>query len=1117
MAETAGILMGFIALATNALRRKQRQNRPQDDNSGIVQLYGSDSANIDICFVHGLAGDRIRTWDWVDEESKETHSWPAEFLPLDAEADQLNVRILSYGYKSFAPTPEYLTQRTLYRHSQSLLSELASFRKDCSDRPIIFVGHSLGGIVIKSALIFSSQDKDPNILALSISTTGIVFLGTPHNEKISSLDQLEWPRTIAKIVEFAKVGNPSLVKHLENQSLSLQSRLQPFKALSDNISIVSYYEEIPNSISNIVVPKPSMRSSYGDRMDIIHASHRDMCRFNSRENPDYKKVSRELLRLCHESTERSRDNWEKRKRTRGEAPIDYIERVQSAEAEEQIPNITGLDDFRVYDSYLPPRNKRFIGRTEELESLRKTLLEECSLPQSSTCATINLYGPVGMGKTEIAQEFAHSHRDRFTSVFWIPATSRQSIEQGLVEIANTLRQQLHGPSSKIFSEILNESPSKAEIKKDQLDQTLKAVMEWFQSTENSEWLVIIDGLEHVGDHDIMRCIPRTTCSHGHCIITSRRPIAWNFVQPHQIHPFKPDESFSLLKATTGLSDANERDLDKLSRSLQHIPLALNAAASYISKTHTTIQRYMQLFQASVDVGKAKPATSLENELTRIEKLLQNTSNNVPNASKLQQPLSLKIFQVCCALKMESVCLSIFVSSSFTRKYPGNTMVAIGELEHNSLVALTEDQRYLITQNVVLEHSCRLLTDDQRQYASQIACESAVSAAKSLQELRDEDNSVDASFAECDLASVMSRCYQLIEANIHASHNWEIDLDLMGRICEKQGRTEDAIKYYNMLVSQNGGNVSITRRAKMRLAMTRRASGDDVRAECEELIQPNDDGLSESIASMSEEQFLGDEVDIEALKLLKDMAHEKSTPEEELAISKQIVAVQEYRLGHKHLGTLDAVQQLAKDLAEVGFFDEAEANMRRVLLSYENMAGANYIKTTEAYEVLASIRLRQGKYDDARELFNRALHNHLERLGRDHPTTQKCWSQLGQVYDKQGRFDVAGMVYDKCIAVLNATQGEDHPDVLRVRGYKAENLANRNLYDEAEKELRAMLKLMETNESLHHESDRRRTAMQLVDILKKDPSADDAPVLANKVEELEFRYELDPHRRIGWIY
>lgn len=352
-----------------------------------------------------------------------------------------------------------------------------------------------------------------------------------------------------------------------------------------------------------------MRSSYGDRMDIIHASHRDMCRFNSRENPDYKKVSRELLRLCHESTERSRDNWEKRKRTRGkfypytfqilinnallgEAPIDYIERVQSAEgmetappkvsrillmktsAEEQIPNITGLDDFRVYDSYLPPRNKRFIGRTEELESLRKTLLEECSLPQSSTCATINLYGPVGMGKTEIAQEFAHSHRDRFTSVFWIPATSRQSIEQGLVEIANTLRQQLHGPSSKIFSEILNESPSKAEIKKDQLDQTLKAVMEWFQSTENSEWLVIIDGLEHVGDHDIMRCIPRTTCSHGHCIITSRRPIAWNFVQPHQIHPFKPDESFSLLKATTGLSDANG----------PYLPSPMNFELANISRT-----------------------------------------------------------------------------------------------------------------------------------------------------------------------------------------------------------------------------------------------------------------------------------------------------------------------------------------------------------------------------------------------------------------------------------------------------------------------------------------------------------------------------------------------------
>ncbi|KAI1207405.1 uncharacterized protein F4807DRAFT_434469 [Annulohypoxylon truncatum] len=1118
MAGSYAILVGFTAILTHILRRKQRRDRPRDDNTGIVQLHGSDNANIDICFVHGLAGDRTGTWEWADDNSKETHSWPAEFLPQDIEADRLNVRILSYGYKSFAPTPEYLTQRTLYRHSQSLLLALANLRKDCPDRPLIFVGHSLGGIVIKSALIFSSQDKSPDLLALSVSTTGIIFLGTPHNETMPTLDQLKWPRILANIVDLTKVGNPSLVKHLEKQSLSLQSRLQPFKALSDNISIVSYYEEASTTLPHIIVPKPSTKPSYGDRVDIIHAGHRDMCRFNSRENPDYKNVSRELLRLCHESNQRSQDNWEKHKRNRREeVSMDYMKRVQSAKVEDQTPSIAGLDDFRIDDSPLPSRNKRFVGRAEELEFLRKTLLGERSLPYRDTCATVNLFGSVGMGKTEIAQEFAHLYRNCFTSVFWIPATSRHSIEQGLVNIANTLRQQLHGPSSTTAFRILADSSPNTGLDRNQLDQTIKAVMEWFQSTENSKWLVIVDGLEHAGDRETMKCIPRTTCSHGHCIITSRRPIEWNFVQTHQVHPFSPDESSSLLKASTGLSDADERDLDELSRSLQHIPLALSAAASYISSTQISIQRYMQLFQASLYAGKEKPVTLLEDELIRIEKLVLNTINNVPDTPRLRQPPSLGIFQVCCVLSMESICLSIFLSGSFKKKYPGNTMAAIKELEHHSLVALTEDKRYLITQNIVLEHSCRLFPGDQRQAASQIACESALAAVKSLQDLRDEDKSADTSFAECDLAAVISRCYQLINAEIPTSYEWAIDLDLMGRTCERQGRTEDAVKYYNLLLNRNGGSASVTRKAKLRLAITRRVSGDDVRAECEELIRSNGDVLSESTVSLAEEKPRGDEVDIEALRLLKKMAHDQSNPEEELEISRQIAAVQEYRLGNKHPGTLDAVQQLAKDLIEVGFYDEAEANMRRVLLSYENMVGANYVKKTEACEVLASIRLKQGKYDDAKELFNRALHNHLARLGREHPTTQKCWSQLGQVYDLQGHSDIAGEIYDKCIAILNATKGGDHPDVLQVRGYKAENLANRNMFDEAERELRAMLGLMETNKSIHQEGDRRRTALQLVDILKRSPKADDAAWLANKVHDLEFRYDLDLHRRIGWIY
>ncbi|KAI1779072.1 hypothetical protein F4818DRAFT_455273 [Hypoxylon cercidicola] len=1125
MADIAGALLGIGGLTSTllvpSLWRMRRRTQQLNDDNAIVELYRPDKPDIDICFVHGLGGDRIQTWKWAAQGSEETNVWPADFLPQDAQADHVAVRILSYGYKSIAPTPEYLAQRTLYRHSQQLLSALAEARKDCPRRPLIFVGYSLGGVVIKSALIFSSQAKGPDHLTISVSTTGIVFLGTPHAGSMSRGERYTWQKTLANIIEQTKTGNPSLAKHLDRQSLSLQNRLQPFKALSDNISIVSYYEGKPTPVAGMIVPKPvNRRQPYGDRVDIIDADHANMCRFNSRDNRDYRKVRDEILSLCHEASKRAQENWE-RHATSKEEEMDskrFMERIRSEEAEEQTLIDVDQDDFR-FQADIPSRNPRFIGRVEEIDLLREELLEECPLPCPSTCAVVNLYGPRGIGKSEIAREFAYANRDKFSSIFWIPATSRHSIEQGLVNIARVLRRQPDSPSSITALRILADSSSDVELDENQLRSTISAVMEWFQSRENPKWLVVFDNLELApDDSDIAKLIPNTTCVHGHCIITSREPVEWDFVTKHRIGPFSPDESISLLRASTGFSEFNERDLNDLSSALKYIPIALSTAASYISSTRITLQEYIRRLKLTSNAEKGNPPASLKHGLTKVEDVLRNTINNVPTSDKLQHNLSLRIFQVCCVLKMESVCLSIFLSSSFRHSCPGDSMAAIRDLGQHSLVALTEDGRYIVAQGIVLECGLRVFTDDQRRFASQLACESTLSVANSLQEVRDY-KAVDNSFAESDIAAVMSRCHSFIKAYSPSSYEWAIDLDIMGRICEKQGRIRDAIVFYDLQVNRNKGTNSALRNTKMRLAMARRISGDNIRAEvlCEELANVDVGASSESTASILQDQFPSDETDIEALRLLKKIAHEESNSEEELDLSKQIAAIQEQRFGIMHLSTLEAVQELAKNLVEVGFYDEAEANIRRVLLSYENTAGASYVKTTESFEILASIRLKQGKYDDAEELFNRALCNHMARLGREHPTTQKCWSQLGQVYDMQGRYDHASKVYEKCLVILNATLGADHPDVLRIRGHKATNSALQNMHEEAEKDLRDILDRTEAYEDMDHDNVKRRTALQLVELLRQDPRADNEEWLEKRVHDLEVQYDLDLHRRIGWIY
>ncbi|KAI1385261.1 uncharacterized protein F4822DRAFT_432109 [Hypoxylon trugodes] len=1094
MAEAISIYSGFTALSTYAsyvFRRGRHRSRRSDDGTGIIELFTPDNPDVDICFVHGLGGDRIQTWKWADQDSEESNIWPKDFLPQDAQEGRINVRILSYGYKSFAPTPEYLTQRTLYRHSQQLLSSLAVVRKGHIDRPLIFVGHSLGGVVIKSALIFSSQAKQSELSALSVSATGIIFLGTPHTETISCLDRSMWPSMLAAIIQLNKMENTSLIRHLDAQSFTLQARLEPFKALSDNISIVSYYEGLPSSLGDVIVP---IRHPYGDKVDVISADHRNMCKFPNSSHPDYRKVSSEIFRLCREATIKAQSNWDRygKRKDQEEASKKLMGDVRST------PETSRSNDFCT-GVLLPPRNLKFVGRVKELGFLHDALVQKCPQVCTSPCATVNLHGGEGIGKTAVALEFAYANQDFFTSIFWIPATSQRSIERSIVNIESILHRQSHESNPTMASSTLTDSPSDADFDEGKQRSSISSVMEWFQSPENSRWLVILDDLNIEGDPDIARYIPNTTCVHGHCIITSRTPIEWDIVTNRRVNPLSPDESLSLLKSSTGLSKADERELADLSKSLGYIPLALKNAASFISSTKSTLKEYMRRRQSSISIrqGEAKTLASLKN----------------------LSPLSTSIFQVCCVLSLQSVCVSVFLSNSFRKNCPGDSMIAIRELAQNSLAALTEDERYLITQNTVRDFGRSTLSDEQLRFASQVACESSLSVANSLREVRDGNEAFRTSFAECDIATVMSQCYPLITTYLPSSYEWDIDLDLMGQTCEKNGRNSDASDYYNLQVSQNKGTISALRKTKMRLALTRRISGDDVRAKelCEELIQPQGIATPNSEAPTLEEQPQGDDVGVEALRFLKKEAHKKSDSEGELALSRQIAAAQEHRFGYKDQNTLEAVKELSLDLIEVGFYDEAEAHIRRVLLSYENMPETNYVKKAVALEILATVLLKQGKYDDADKFFTHALCNHMERPGREHPTTQKCWARLGQVYDMQGRHDIASQVYDKCLEVLEATLGTSHADVLRVKSYRATNLSNRNKHDEAEKEFRDVLRLMGSNSNNYHENDRRRIALQLVDILNKDPHADDDAWLADKVHRLEIEYSLDLHHRLGWLY
>jgi pimeloyl-ACP methyl ester carboxylesterase len=128
----------------------------------------------DIIFIHGLTGDSHDTW-----VSNTGVYWPTQLLAKDLP----NCRIMTFGYdadvvKLLGP----VSQNRVRDHAADLIGDLASIRgpDNTTSTPIIFVVHSLGGLVAKKALCLSEQAISAHEQQLHSCTVGLAFLGTPH-------------------------------------------------------------------------------------------------------------------------------------------------------------------------------------------------------------------------------------------------------------------------------------------------------------------------------------------------------------------------------------------------------------------------------------------------------------------------------------------------------------------------------------------------------------------------------------------------------------------------------------------------------------------------------------------------------------------------------------------------------------------------------------------------------------------------------------------------------------------------------------------------------------------------------------------------------------------------
>ena len=192
-----------------------------------------DLTSNSIVAVHGLCGSRSATW--VADTGV---NWLPDLLPLRIPT----ARVLIYGYDSTAHSSQHIVQKILFSRARKLIANLDTLRREThsEQRPIIFTGHSLGGILIKSALIQSEWAKlgeEKNLYAIKQSTIGIVFFGTPHHGTSTN----SWRQLLENVVAASNPKFPAF-EFLAKDSEWLEMQTEQYKSISRHLSNYYCYE-----------------------------------------------------------------------------------------------------------------------------------------------------------------------------------------------------------------------------------------------------------------------------------------------------------------------------------------------------------------------------------------------------------------------------------------------------------------------------------------------------------------------------------------------------------------------------------------------------------------------------------------------------------------------------------------------------------------------------------------------------------------------------------------------------------------------------------------------------------------------------------------------------------
>jgi DNA polymerase III delta prime subunit len=293
------------------------------------------------------------------------------------------------------------------------------------------------------------------------------------------------------------------------------------------------------------------------------------------------------------------------------------------------------------------RTEIFTGRNQEIENINKQL----SPPEAHKLRTYLIYGRPGVGKTQIALEYARRYREDYDAIFWIQCETNTSLRTSFLGIAVALG--LDGAA-----------------KNAHFEESLTKVLEWLKWTEK-RWLLIYDNVKQ--EQLLKTCWP--VGARGSILLTSRS--FYSSFKDEQLNSesvslFNEEESWELLMAYLGPSwqakhfaktnmmvDVEIAAAKTLLNQTRGLPLAIMHAAKLVDNENIARHTGDTSARGFLDLFRATFSTLSERQTGKDEPLYRSLNTIWSIAFKALNPSARAILGVLALLSPDEISLDLF--------------------------------------------------------------------------------------------------------------------------------------------------------------------------------------------------------------------------------------------------------------------------------------------------------------------------------------------------------------------------------------------------------------------------------------------------------------------------